>query len=485
MHVQRETQPSQTRRSLKVQATERCLGRLCYVLIGLLGLGSWETAVGGVTVPGFGGNSQHTSVYSTAAQELAAMRWSTTIDLNDSAAFAHYGSPLITASNTVLVPVKTANNGFRVDAFDGNAGAAKYSLSSDYILPTHSWIPTYNPALAMVAGTPRLYYSGAGGTVWYVDNPDSNAHSTPKRLAFYGLSTYSNNLSGFNSTVFLNTPLTSDSNGNIYFGFRVQGTAPSPLSTSSSGFVRIDPGGNAVRMLTGTAAKDVRMVYDSHNSAPALSADETTLYVVVKQSAGWSYLGYLLGLDAATLTNKYRVLLKDPRSGSYAGILDDSTASPMVAPDGDVYFGIYSNPDNGSRGFLLRFSSDLSVERTPGAFGWDYTPAFVPASMVPSYTGASSYLIFSKYNYYAGYGGADGVNRIAILDPNATQMDGHPSALGLVEMREVMTTMGVTPDPEYLGSTYPNAVREWCINTPAVNPATHSIFTPSEDGSIY
>jgi hypothetical protein len=31
----------------------------------------------------------------------------------------------------------------------------------------------------------------------------------------------------------------------------------------------------------------------------------------------------------------------------------------------------------------------------------------------------------------------------------------------------------------------PFAVREWCINTAAVNPATNSVFTPSEDGRIY
>jgi len=52
----------------------------------------------------------------------------------------------------------------------------------------------------------------------------------------------------------------------------------------------------------------------------------------------------------------------------------------------------------------MRFSGDLSIQKTPGGFGWDYTAAIVPASMVPSYQGASSYLIFSKYNNYAGSG---------------------------------------------------------------------------------
>ncbi len=461
------------------------IGNRSLFLLAMVEMGILPAALGGVAVPGFGGNAQHTSVYTTPAQDLAMIRWKTTVDLNGNAASAHYGSPLITESNTVLVPVKTVSNGFRLDVFDGNSGTAKYTLTSDYILPSHNWIPTYNPALAIVAGTLRVYYAGAGGTVWYVDNPDSNSHGKPTRVAFYGMSAYSNNISGFNSTVFVNTPITADSKGNIYFGFRIQGTAPTPLSTSLSGFVRVDSVGNAVHVLANQAANSGSITNDSHNSAPALSADESTVYVVAKQSTGWSYNGYLLGLDATTLTNKYRVLLKDPRSGRNAGILDESTASPMVAPDGDVYLGVFSNPDNGSRGFLLRFSGDLSVTKTPGGFGWDYTPAFVPSSMVPNYTGPSSYLIFSKYNYYGGLGGGDGVNRIALLDPNVTQIDGHPSASGLVEMREVMTIMGVTPDPEYYGSTYPNAVREWCINSAAVNPATHSIFTPSEDGTIY
>jgi hypothetical protein len=47
----------------------------------------------------------------------------------------------------------------------------------------------------------------------------------------------------------------------------------------------------------------------------------------------------------------------------------------------------------------------------------------------------------------------------------------------------VLTIAGPTPDAEH--PTIPTAVREWCINTAAVNPATHSIFTPSEDGHIY
>ena len=431
----------------------------------------------------FAGNARHTAIYDTPAQNLNAIHWSTTIDLNNSGAQAHYGAPLITSANTVIVPVKTANNGFQLKAFDGASGGAQYTLSTDYILPSHNWIPTYQPTLAFGPNGTRLYYPGQGGTIYYIDTVDSAAHGAPVQEIFYtSLANYLANAAAFNSSIFINTPITADSSGNIFFGFRVQGSAPAPLSTTQSGFARIDAGGNATYVLAGDAAADGGIGRDSHNSAPALSNDETTLYVVVKSSTT-NYYGYLLGLDSTTLSTKYKVFLKDPRNSNNAGILDDSTASATVAPDGDVYFGVFSNPDNGSRGFLLHFSGDLTVKKTPGAFGWDYTPAIVPATMVPSYTGSSSYLLFCKYNNYAGAG--DGVNKIALLDPNATQKDPHSSANGLLEMREVFTVIGATPDQEFYSTSYPYAVREWCINTAAINPSTNSIFTPSEDGHLY
>jgi hypothetical protein len=258
------------------------------------------------------------------------------------------------------------------------------------------------------------------------------------------------------------------------------------LSTTQSGFARIDPSGNATYVLAGTAANDAAIARDSHNSAPALSNDEATLYVIVK-SDGTDYYAYLLGLDAITLARKYGVFLKDPRNAGVnnAGIPDNSTASATVAPDNDVYLGVLGNPYNGSRGFLLRFSGDLAVEKTPGGFGWDYTAAIVPKEMAPSCAGSSPYLVFAKYNNYANVGmdSGDGVNRIALLDPNATEVDSQTSSNGMLVMREVLTVAGPTPDAE--NPSLPDAVREWCINTAAVNPRTNSIFTPSEDGHIY
>jgi hypothetical protein len=128
---------------------------------------------------------------------------------------------------------------------------------------------------------------------------------------------------------------------------------------------------------------------------------------------------------------------------------------------------------------LDHFSADLSTAFAPGSFGWDITPSIIPASMVPSYHGSSTYLLMVKYNNYKGSG--DGVNKLAILDPNGIQPDAFIN--GLSVMKEVLTINGVTPDSP--DAQYPNAVREWCINTAAVDPATDSVLVNSEDGKLY
>src|SRR3984893_19197222 len=84
-------------------------------------------------VSSFAGNAQHTAVYSPAAQDLNAVHWSTSIDLNNTGGFAHYGAPLITPANTIFVPGKTgANGGFQINVFNAASGATIYSLSTDY-----------------------------------------------------------------------------------------------------------------------------------------------------------------------------------------------------------------------------------------------------------------------------------------------------------------------------------------------------------------
>jgi len=96
---------------------------------------------------------------------------------------------------------------------------------------------------------------------------------------------------------------------------------------------------------------------------------------------------------------------------------------------------------------------------------------------VPSYTGGSSNLLATKYNNYDGVGTGDGRNRVAVLDPNAVQTD---PISGRPVMKEVLSILGPTFET---GSAV--AVKEWCINTAAVDPLTNSVLVNSEDGYLY
>jgi hypothetical protein len=294
---------------------------------------------------------------------------------------------------------------------------------------------------------------------------------------FYGADAYNAARANYDASVSINTPLTADLQGNIYFGFVVNGANPAGLR---SGITRLGADGRGTWVAAATAARDPGIAKVATNSAPALSADGRTLYVAVSATPvpGFFDSGKLLALDSATLATRSVAALLDPVAGTPAWVNDNGTSSPLVGPDGDVYFGVLeaNAPAHHFTGWLLHFNADLTQTKTPGAFGWDNTPSVVPAAMVPSYTGPSSYLLLTKYNNYGGVGG-DGGNRVAILDPNQTQAD---KIAGNPVMREVLTKLGPTPDPNFAGG-----VMEWCINAAAVDPLTRSVLINSEDGYLY
>jgi hypothetical protein len=428
----------------------------------------------------FGGNAQHTADSSVASQNLSKLKWHATVDLKPNfiggELFIHYGSPVITKNNTVIVPVKTTlAGGFELQAYRGSDGTLLWTQSTDYILPPSGWTPEMQPAIAPDG---RVYFPGAGGTIYWRDNIDSATGNTGQ-IAFYGLSKYTANKTSLNSKVFVDTPLTIDAKGNVFFGVQVTGTNPLSLK---GGIARIDSSGAGTFVTATAAANDSTVSKVAQNSAPALSNDGKLVYVSVNGGSGnIRHHNYLLALDSTTLATVDKVELLDPIDPATSADVDDiSTASPTVAPDGDVYYGILDGGnENHDRGYLLHFSSDLKTAKTMGSFGWDDTVSIVPTSMVPTYHGTSSYLLMTKYNDYADKGGS-GINKLAILDPNATQTD---PTTGLTVMKEVLTIKGVTPDDEFPG--VPGAVREWCINSAAVDPATDSVLVNSEDGKLY
>jgi hypothetical protein len=334
---------------------------------------------------GYSHDAQHTGVSAVASQPLNNIHWSTPVDTvlqgTGGPLYIHYGTPIVTAANTVLVPQRTSsNNTYQINAFNGSTGAPLYTLTTDYTPPPHDWIPSYGATL----GSPsRYFYPGAGGTIHYRNTPDSIT-GTSGQLAFY---------SPYSSNVTISTPITADRFGNMYFGFIVTGTVTlSDGTVLTSGLARISAAGVgswvSAYTLGGGASSPITISQIPLNCAPAVNAAGTTLYVAV--SNGGSSAGYLVAVNPTTLAPVARTRLTDPETLDDAEILDDSSAAPTIGPDGDVYYGVFESAccSNHDRGWLLHFNSTLSTPKLPGAFGWDTTATIVEKNLVPSYKGS-------------------------------------------------------------------------------------------------
>ncbi|MFO0983360.1 MAG: hypothetical protein U1E76_16765 [Planctomycetota bacterium] len=439
-------------------------------------LAALPSPIKGPSWPGYARSSQHDALAQNSSQKVQRIQWTTPVDLyppySGGYLLIHYGTPLVTPAGTVIVTVKVGVTGdFQVEGRREADGSLLWTQPTDYLLPAHNWIPSCGSTLTPAN---ELMTPGAGGTVYRRFKPDEK-NSFVQQLVFYGMSSYLADITNYNNRVKIDTPITADARGTIYFGFRVSGHT---LANLASGIARIDSAGNGSWVSAATVSGDSNIKKVVYNCAPALSGDGKIVYVAVNDS---NAAGYLLGLDSQTLALVYKVRLKDVKYNADAWLADDGTASPTVGPDGDVYYGVLDVGNNHSRGWMLHFDATLTQKKIPGAFGWDDTASIVPAGDVPSYAGSSSYLVLTKYNNYAGAGG-DGVNRLAVLDPNATEVD---PISGATVMNEVLTVVGPTPDPDHRDAQHPDAVREWCINTAVVDHRTRAALVNNEDGNVY
>ncbi|HEY3781848.1 MAG TPA: hypothetical protein VGL56_12245 [Fimbriimonadaceae bacterium] len=474
----------------------------------------------------YGKDAQHDAMSTSGVQALNSILWQTPVDLvpvtDGTDVTAHYGSPLMTA-NTAVVNVRigqvasTFSSGFtttsgysgvsqqtnhgssvddvyRVEGHDLGTGVTTWTEYSDYVdwMP-HGWTPSFG---SCIDSNGKVYSPGAGGTVWVYSNADS-ASGTSSKICFYGLTFYNGSPSLYDANVQICTPITVDASNNIYFGFYVT-SGFNNVPGLKSGLAKISSTGVGT-FVTADAASGNTGDEVATNCAPAVTADGNFVYVAVKQQGNGGYNNpKLLRLNTSDLSTANEAALyevpyvhnttQDGNTVAFPYIFDDGTSSPMIGPDGDVYYGIWWS-DLESRGFMLHYSADLSTVKTPGAFGWDDTASVVPASAVPSYTGTSSYLILTKYNNYSDAGltpfPGDGHNEVAVLDPNATEQytvqydTGDGTGPTYTTMKEVLTVVGA------IANTGQTGVREWCINMAAIDVAGKAAVVNSEDGHCY
>jgi hypothetical protein len=463
---------------------------------------------------GYGGNAQHTALSPAGINTGSAVLWSFPIDTNPQYSgnelLTHYGEPCVTPMQNLVVSQRQNNGSFKVVGLNPltplhpfvppyYTWSITWSAASSYTFPPHNWTPSFGPTLltgtTSVGGSgsggiqslatlvnstitsPQVAWPESGGRIALRSNCDS-AGGTIVYHAFYGDSNYAMSSASFDASIQICTPITPGPDGTLYFGYYSTGNNPLGLK-SGIGFIHPNGVGGYTTAAT-LSNNDVSIDRVAFNAAPTITTDNKRLYVVV--SAGYSGKGYLVQVNPANMLTRSRIALKDPKNHLNADVTCDSTASPMIAPDGSVFYGTLENVggSNDYRGWMLHYDANLLTTYPPGAFGWDDTASIVPASLLgTNYLGGSPFLICTKYNnYYEG--GGDGVNQVAILDPyNTTTFN------GVTVMNVVTAVAGVTPDPAGIAAGDLNAVKEWCINSAAVDSFDKYIILNSEDGNCY
>ena len=178
----------------------------------------------------------------------------------------------------------------------------------------------------------------------------------------------------------------------------------------------------------------------------------------------------------------------DPAQNTRPGarVLDDSSSSITVTPDGSILYGAYTRYDF-ARGHLLKFGAAGDFEGAY-SFGWDSTPA------IHQHDG--TYSIVIKDNEYGGgpsfgsYCNADSICPprqngpffITQLSPNLAVEWKFQNTNNQACARNADGSVSCVPNSS--GNQWPNVGFEWCINAPVVD-ANGVVYANSEDGNLY
>ena len=330
------------------------------------------TAVAQLSQPfwsGYGRDAQHTALSTVASQPLTRIRWQTPVDLHPQYSgndlLIHYGSPLITQANTVIVPGQDGRHR-RLPRRGRRGSDGRLLWRQLHRLPAAA--ARLDAELFADADADRqALASRPAAARCCIARGSTRAAAAPTRSRLLRHAGVPHAPPAYLNDVFINTPITADAAGNVFFGFQVTGDhAGRPAE-------RHRPHHRRRRRHLGRRPRRRRPIASItkvvHNCAPALSNDGSTLYVAVSNGDGFG------GPRAIWWRSTAARSPPSPRCGSRIPSAATTPTCPTTArrrppsgPDGDVYFGVLENPfpSNNDRGWLLHFDAMLTPEERAG-----------------------------------------------------------------------------------------------------------------------
>src|SRR5258708_11353059 len=382
----------------------------------------------------FGGNPGHTGNSTVPAQPLAHVLADVIndpfvpyeIQAGSGNLYAHYAGPLLDGDDvfmslkgTALFAVAPPIWGVQRFHWENGQLVSKWTSATNWQpVPSYPgfWEPSFQPVLA----NGFIYAPDVGGTLLQIDR---NTGRVIRSI---------NPFATMDPMTFVSGPPAVDSSGNIFYvAFRMQADQPWQNDVTGAWLVRVTPAGVATAIPFSTLVPGAPKPGDlckgkfslgssqipptptavppsfpcgsqrpGINAAPAIAPDGT-IYVVTRGHLNdlWSYL-VAVNPDLSPKWNRsLRTRFHDgcnvilPPNGAEGGcpagtttgvdpwtnedgsgrVIDISTASPVVAPDGSIIYGAYTLY-NFDQGHLMHFSAD-GTYLGGYAFGSDTTPA--------------------------------------------------------------------------------------------------------------
>jgi hypothetical protein len=388
----------------------------------------------------------------------------------------------------------------------------KWTATSDWKPEPAPDQSSWEPLFHAVVANGFVYEPGAGGTLLQIDRNDG---TRKKRINPFGLTV--------DPATFVAGPPAVDSAGNIYYtAVSLDPNQPWSADVRGAWLVRVSPDGSATTVpfstiVTGAPRGADQCTYQfdltkrplppsptavaptivcgsqrpAINAAPAIAPDGT-VYIVTRAHFN-PYWGYLVAVNPA-LTPKWSSSLRNRlhdgcgvllrltgptgcRPGTTMGVdpddnqpgsglvVDNSSSSPVVAPDGSILYGAFTLY-NDEEGHLVHFGADGTFLNSY-QFGWDDTPAIYPHD--------GTYSIVTKENQYGQIVHPQPKFFITQLDPT----------LQVEWQVENTTSEACGRDPSGQIVCFPaDPGFEWCVNAPAVD-ARGTVYVNSEDGYLY